>query len=543
MPRVAADEPNYPYPARFWWLKRLAALGLALFISLTLVRLAWGRHMAGRLATAEAAVRSRGGAVTVEDLNRPSVIPQAANAATYFKQAMAALRPVYGPSSSSLYWAEYPPYSPAWQRLADAALRANRPAFTLARNARPFPRADWGVRYTSPLLMRPTTALNTSRELANQLADAALYEHVQGDDAAALEYARDVLHLSCSLDQETTLIDHLVAIGVEAIALQRLMIIAPALQVQRGDDITTGTSPPGGAARRGQVEALVRDLLDAPAPGERTASTLQGAEVVMLRDTLRWHTRSNWVVAPAFDGLEHQALSSAEAYAGAATQPTAALASAAIPHPPAGGNAMLPRASAAAAGPTAKSDGVLAAWFGGIRVNYSAVIEQDMRVLAERRMAAVSLAARLYRIDHAGQWPRTLDELVPKYLPAVPRDPFRADGGPLSYLVTKNPADGAERPVVYHVSSDGVDETPPNGSTLPPEPTYSWTSSRTPGRPNAPDQWRDLSRFVPAKSATTNDADGDGVPDDEQPGGAPTAPTDDDATSRPAGNTRDTSTP
>jgi hypothetical protein len=243
----------------------------------------------------------------------------------------------------------------------------------------------------------------------------------------------------------------------------------------------------------------------------------------LARDTLRWYTRSNWVVAPAIDGLEHQVLTDAAAYGRAATQPTAALASAAMPDPPAGGNAVLVRASVATGG--GRSNGVLAEWFGGIRANHSAVIEQDMRLLAERRMAAVSLATRLYRIDHAGQWPRKLDELVPKHLPAVPRDPFRADGGPLSYFVTKNPADRAERPVVYHVSSDGVDETPANGSTLPPEPTYSWTSSRTPGRPNAPDQWRDLSRFVPAKPPTVNDTDGDGIPDDDPDGAtATTAP-------------------
>lgn len=538
MPHVAADEPTFPHPARFWWLKHLSALGLALLVTLAVVRLAWGRHMSGALADAEAAARARGGAVTVDDLNRADDIPQATNAATYYKQATAALRPVYGPSSSTLYWAEYPPYPPAWHKLADAAVRANGPAFTLARAARPHPRSDWGTRYTSPLLMSPTMTLNTSRELANQLADAALYEHVQGDDAAAIEYARDVLHLSRSLDQETTLIHHLVAIGIEAVALQRLMIIAPALDITPGADLPAGTVPPGGAARRGQVEALIRDLLEKPVPGERTAAALRGTEAVLARDTLRWFTRSNWIIAPAIDGLDRQVLTSAEANARAATQPTAALASAATPAPPASGNAVSTRVSAAGAATPTKSAGALADWFGGIRANHSAVIEQDMRILAERRMAAVSLAARLYGIDHAGDWPHKLDELVPRYLPAVPRDPFRADGGPLAYLVTKNPVDGAERPVVYHVSSDGAAETPSDGSTLPPEPTYSWTIGRTPGRASAPDQWRDLSRFAPVKSPVANDADGDGVPDDEQ-GGATTAPT--DASSRPTDKTLDTS--
>jgi hypothetical protein len=54
--------------------------------------------------------------------------------------------------------------------------------------------------------------------------------------------------------------------------------------------------------------------------------------------------------------------------------------------------------------------------------------------LAERRMAAVALAVRLYRADHAGRWPESLDELVPAYLPLAPIDPFAAGGRPLHYL-------------------------------------------------------------------------------------------------------------
>src|SRR5690349_4770194 len=122
MLHVPADEPTYPHSIRFWWLKRLAALGLALLIVLTCLRFAWGRHMAMRVAAAEAAVRARGGASSAADLNQPKGIPPGENAATYYKQAMASLRPVYGPSSSMLYWSEYPPYPPAWHKLAAAAV-------------------------------------------------------------------------------------------------------------------------------------------------------------------------------------------------------------------------------------------------------------------------------------------------------------------------------------------------------------------------------------------------------------------------------------
>ena len=95
-----------------------------------------------------------------------------------------------------------------------------------------------------------------------------------------------------------------------------------------------------------------------------------------------------------------------------------------------------------------------------------------------RRIAAVALAVRLYRADHAGRWPESLGELVPTYLPAVPIDPFAAGGRPLRYLRDTPgwdipPALAAAEssyipppgtgpflggPVVYSVGQDGIDD-------------------------------------------------------------------------------------
>jgi hypothetical protein len=54
------------------------------------------------------------------------------------------------------------------------------------------------------------------------------------------------------------------------------------------------------------------------------------------------------------------------------------------------------------------------------------------RALAERRMAATALAIRLYELDN-GTRPEKLTELVPDYLPALPRDPFSAEGNTFRY--------------------------------------------------------------------------------------------------------------
>ncbi|MBI5724350.1 MAG: hypothetical protein HZA50_10365 [Planctomycetes bacterium] len=45
------------------------------------------------------------------------------------------------------------------------------------------------------------------------------------------------------------------------------------------------------------------------------------------------------------------------------------------------------------------------------------------RLKASRLLAETTLAMAAYKADN-GNWPETLEKLVPKYLPAVPNDPF-----------------------------------------------------------------------------------------------------------------------
>jgi hypothetical protein len=76
----------------------------------------------------------------------------------------------------------------------------------------------------------------------------------------------------------------------------------------------------------------------------------------------------------------------------------------------------------------------------------AAAFRRDQAVL---RGAVVGLALERYRLDK-GRWPKELTELVPDYLPAVPKDPF--DGRPLRYRPL---ADGV---IVYSVGPDGRDD-------------------------------------------------------------------------------------
>jgi hypothetical protein len=90
--------------------------------------------------------------------------------------------------------------------------------------------------------------------------------------------------------------------------------------------------------------------------------------------------------------------------------------------------------------------------------SFDAATKSRYRCLAERRMAATALAVKWYQAEHDGRPPRTLDELVPKYLPAVVADPFAAGGQPLRYI------SDPDRLAIYSVGENGKDD---DGSELP----------------------------------------------------------------------------
>lgn len=62
----------------------------------------------------------------------------------------------------------------------------------------------------------------------------------------------------------------------------------------------------------------------------------------------------------------------------------------------------------------------------------------------------LALAAESYRRDH-NSYPNSIDQLVPRYLPAVPDDPFNPDMPLLYQLVT-------DRPMIYSVGENGADD-------------------------------------------------------------------------------------
>jgi hypothetical protein len=75
-------------------------------------------------------------------------------------------------------------------------------------------------------------------------------------------------------------------------------------------------------------------------------------------------------------------------------------------------------------------------WFEQTGVDPESMLQRMYRELGARRTAATALACALYR-EQRGKWPAKLDDLVPEYLPAVPKHPFHADGMPIESVELK----------------------------------------------------------------------------------------------------------
>jgi hypothetical protein len=71
-----------------------------------------------------------------------------------------------------------------------------------------------------------------------------------------------------------------------------------------------------------------------------------------------------------------------------------------------------------------------------------------LELLAYRRLAGTALAIAVYRADHDGQWPQSLEQLVPQYLPEVPQDPLSIAAVPIQYRA-------APRPLIWSTGRDG----------------------------------------------------------------------------------------
>lgn len=319
---------------------------------------------------------------------------------------------------------------------------ANSKVLTLVHRARSMKGADWGFRVRSPAVTFTLPPdLSEQRSLARFLRGMAIYFHKTGDEAAAVRTLHDTLNIGKTVRKMPLLICHLSALANDAIACAAVEDISADLKV----------APPGGAGRK-DVEAFIAELLDEVTLRKDTQRVYYGERAYVFDSAKLWIDGRMSLTSPG-------APAALEAITASVLRP--------LHKKDLIGLLRMCTAMAEAAGqeswPEAKKllpeepsyegfwDSATHTLSSILRPSLQKALMTHFRVIAMRRMAATALAIKLYETDH-GSRPAELADLVPKYLPAVPKDPFAADGRDIGYLPN------APRPILYSVGQNGIDQ-------------------------------------------------------------------------------------
>ena len=449
------DELTVRIPPRFWWLKRICIAGALLLVALALLRW-WSGYVAhGRLQAEIERVRAAGEPILPEDFDPPPVA-DADNAALVLTNAANSYVTPPGISDTYSTLNNRSRLTPA--QLSDAQLfvNTNGQALRLARQARDMPAVDWGVRLRTPVLGTALPFLSGQRTVGKLLHVAAKYHHQIGNDAEAIATLRDLVAHGRALDQHASLIGHLVAISLQALASRAIEGVAPDLVVQVAG---SGQAADAGPAIREAVKALIAELLDERETRQGFIRAFQAERMFQL-DVVQAVAGGELSITSLFmvgtgggpplgqrvfsrlfkpmlelGGVEMMR------YAGAWVE------AAGEPNWP----AHHPKQPLEPRGPQWAIDHLWRPLSAVLAFSFDRAALLHYRALADGRMAAVALAVRLYEIDHSRR-PMRLADLVPNYLGELPLDPFREDGGTFGYRPDAKP------PVLYSVGPDGVDD-------------------------------------------------------------------------------------
>jgi hypothetical protein len=500
----AAASPNLAEPAghRMQAKRRLrsfarrhplATLTIKLLLVALALRLYLGWSWSRQLAATRDEMRRGGHPAALAEIVLDDV-PAAQNAAPLFTQAAASIRAgtaVNCPRNSVLNYPGYPPYGPAWEKQAAASEAGNANAFPIARAARQLARSQFR---SGPLGIGSFLfgGYGPLRGLGNVLADGAEYKHLQGDDAEALDRLRDGYRLGRAIESDPLLVSQLVGWGIDVLMTDATQRIAPTLAV------SSRSQPTSKAATADDVRALIAELLDEREGRDALVRCLE-SERAFLLDLYDQMSDRTWVIRPladrnALDSIAisdnaieaSNARSAADARrilaAGALTASAKAMARPTLPNAAGGTPSTVPRYSR---------------WFAiavGQPAAYERVIDVYFRWSAERRVTAAILATRLYRIEN-GRWPERLTDLVPKFLPAVPADPFLPGGQPIGYALKRGALpDGGDRPLLYFEA--GEDDASRTEAVIDAEPMFGWQVANAPAF-KTPRQYRDAALWLP----------------------------------------------
>ncbi|HZN66355.1 MAG TPA: hypothetical protein VFB66_13785 [Tepidisphaeraceae bacterium] len=454
---ASADPVRTPMRRRGRWWKWGGLVVLLLGFGLFGTFLAWRGGAARGFDREFAAARAAGEPVTAQELSDwpflraegENAVPALRAAADLIKGDSEAWQKAYSPDAQ-----EYaPPLREEEVAALEALVRECEPSLRALDEAVKKSGVNWDLRLTSPMINNLYPDLNKQRTIANLLRAAVLLEHHRGNDAEAVRRIEQTLFVARAVDHQPTLVSHLVAIGVYAMAGNEAALVAPELRVDAagaGD----GQGQPGAyrPATPQAVRSLITQFLDEQPlkDGQRRAWVAERVQQIDSINALADGSLSGGPVSPS---LRFKLFFMRPVFHDNGTVIVSHTTK--VMHASAG-SADLPAYRQ-------KVPAKLPAYLDSRRYFLANILlpgidratDQQFRILADRRLAAVALACRLYAVEHDGRLPRKLQDLVPDYLPAVPLDPLAAGGRPLGYV---GPDEDPEKPRVYSVGPNGIDQ-------------------------------------------------------------------------------------
>jgi len=468
---VTATASAPPPPGR--WLTK--GLKVAIWLLAAIVTFAavvcfclfiWGND---KLKAAQDDARKAGLPLTYAELQAQvwggdGKVPDSENAAPVYEKAFALIpKQVEGPLRDKLPvvgMVELPddPRAPMPDGVLDKVrdfVTSQQPAIDLLREGAALPRCQFPVQWDGFNTLLPHLA--PARQSARILVLRTWLDGEEGRPAGAVADIEDILALGRATGEEPSLISGLVGSAINSIAVysaDRLLArteFAPQdlLKLQgafaeRAAAISFRDNMAGEfVTNQYTFQALMDGRIDLkhlyPGDGQEEDMWLLGWQGVRLK----------FATALPLRGL----LKDDQAYS--ARYLTSMVEDAAHPSPAVLGRALTRRREVdASQSPHILSRMLLPA--------LSYALQQCENTRAKLRSAAACVAALRYRKDN-GDWPRSLDALVPRYIDAVPADPYT--GMPLVYKISVNGI------AVYSVGANGIDDGAPQLTNPAPKNT------------------------------------------------------------------------
>lgn len=429
---------------RFYWVKRLAVLGVVLVVAVVASWFAWSAHERHRLEAEEKRWQAAGLSLSLEGKRRPS-IPDEENGALLLVQAIDAVRLEPELAFPNRFW---PVVGNAQQGLPFEAnrirqeLEPNRSALGLLHRAAgmragPLPRAKMTDRAFDWSELEPLVGLK--KDHADLVADEgnarAFYL-----DLADLNAIRRLL-----LAEEMNYSSKEIA---WEIANDEFLLVSSWL---RKLPLTDGTA-------RKRAEGLVRELSQEGRLLEDLEGPMQlfaAGAVWRVKDQELNHSlntrQPSWVNKVILRAFRPAAIGSVARQLEMTRSDINSLRASAANHQPVvwAINPPSPRIDAVqpAAGILQEIGSTDVARRIARRWTKSAYMSA-----MDLRLEMIAIAAKLYGTDHAGALPPSLGTLAPKYLPALPVDPYDPMGNTFHYSPLR-----AGQMYVYTFGEVGID--------------------------------------------------------------------------------------